>query len=456
MNSPLIPRFLKILFFSFISLGVQISYAQSPQERSQLCNRSYLIESVRFLENPKIPSDHFEYHLSTTQNLLNTCRSSLPQLGFSNTHLDQVEQQFRIRSFAEEEKKFLERRSLLSAEELVELGRLAKQRPDILSKRYRDFLDKKQSECSPVDLRSKLPPVRDQDSIGWCYAFAAADLASFETGKEISAVGMAVAFNETKRVQPLKILGFEYDQKLLPAASLPESQIESGDMESAIRKANEVGYCLESEVPSDDFGHSELKVSLQNIESLAANNTSTLYPPEGKPSSPQVMNSQRSTASLPNTLDPEGLCEPQAATPLTPHMNFFEFDQILQESDSSNIVKKLVERSCQNPLKLNLEVESKYDQLADRTHELLNNGQILSFAYDANVLRNLPISDRPTHGSLIVGRRWNQENQKCELLVRNSWGTTCAPYSYPCEEGNIWIPDHVVMNATFGITYVNK
>lgn len=55
------------------------------------------------------------------------------------------------------------------------------------------------AKCSKrKDLRSQGPvEVRDQDSIGWCYAFAAADLLSYRTGKMVSASDIALTYNDT-------------------------------------------------------------------------------------------------------------------------------------------------------------------------------------------------------------------------------------------------------------------
>jgi hypothetical protein len=35
--------------------------------------------------------------------------------------------------------------------------------------------------CKQIDFRKQLPPIRDQDSIGWCYAFATADQKLIDT-----------------------------------------------------------------------------------------------------------------------------------------------------------------------------------------------------------------------------------------------------------------------------------
>ena len=55
-----------------------------------------------------------------------------------------------------------------------------------------------EKKCQPaVDLRNQaLGEVRDQDSIGWCYAFAGADLLTYKLGKKVSAVDVAMNYND--------------------------------------------------------------------------------------------------------------------------------------------------------------------------------------------------------------------------------------------------------------------
>ena len=58
--------------------------------------------------------------------------------------------------------------------------------------------DRDRKTCQPTDLRDKLGPVRNQDTMGWCYAFAAADLLTADTGKTISAFDIALNYNNFK------------------------------------------------------------------------------------------------------------------------------------------------------------------------------------------------------------------------------------------------------------------
>ncbi len=73
-----------------------------------------------------------------------------------------------------------------------------------------DNLSKKLStegnkNCGDVNLSSKMGPIRDQDTMGWCYAFAAADLLSFKLGQRISAASLAIQSNADSMPSWIKI-----------------------------------------------------------------------------------------------------------------------------------------------------------------------------------------------------------------------------------------------------------
>ncbi|MCB9091306.1 MAG: hypothetical protein H6621_10300 [Halobacteriovoraceae bacterium] len=54
--------------------------------------------------------------------------------------------------------------------------------------------------------------------------------------------------------------------------------------------------------------------------------------------------------------------------------------------------------------------------------------------------------DETDHVVTVVGRRWNKDKNRCEFLLRNSWGASCEGiYSdYECDEGSIWLPKKIL------------
>jgi len=58
------------------------------------------------------------------------------------------------------------------------------------------------AQCAPMDIRPMHPHLsemwnnpRDQDGVGWCYAYAAADLLSVEAGMNVSAAELSYRYN---------------------------------------------------------------------------------------------------------------------------------------------------------------------------------------------------------------------------------------------------------------------
>jgi hypothetical protein len=58
-----------------------------------------------------------------------------------------------------------------------------------------------------------------------------------------------------------------------------------------------------------------------------------------------------------------------------------------------------------------------------------------------------------SHASVVVGRRPGARGG-CEYLVRNTWGTSCNQYAYPCRAGEIWVPADELFENTYGVTWL--
>ncbi len=89
-------------------------------------------------------------------------------------------------------------------------------------------------------------PIRDQDTMGWCYAFAAADLLSFKLGQRISAASLAIQSNADSMPSWIRI----------PFTGGVESKMNGGNTANTISNglgnrwlgAGE-GLCLEKDFP---------------------------------------------------------------------------------------------------------------------------------------------------------------------------------------------------------------
>jgi len=301
-------------------------------------------------------------------------------------------------------------------------------------------------DCQSVDFRSMLPPVRDQDSLGWCYAFTAADLVSFKLGKEISAVDMAIS-NEAAKDTYLDEL-----KSLLMGAEKVKSRATSdgGYPTGAISAAKKKGFCLEVNLPARDVKfaniYGDLSQRFKAIQEFKLN-----YAEFSKNSSEtaRAYCSQQITAI-------------QASFPI---LQIQDIEKILSRSSNQTAFEELSDLSCGPRIK-NVDIESKQIVMvglrtADKApaiDSILDSGRPTGIVYNAGILTdpNSKAYGNVDHVSSIVGRKWNSETKTCEYLLRNSWGETCTRYhfSYQCEKGYVWIPKDTLLREVGAIDYI--
>lgn len=128
--------------------------------------------------------------------------------------------------------------------------RLAEDAPWVLPRTFSRQRNGKAICCatgSPVKRRSpraRLPPVRDQGALSWCYAYAAADLLSLRLAAPVSATDLAMLHNERyllRIVQARKEVT-RWQQLLTTGVG--------GAAATALQEAVNRGVCLEEEIYS--------------------------------------------------------------------------------------------------------------------------------------------------------------------------------------------------------------
>jgi C1A family cysteine protease len=269
-----------------------------------------------------------------------------------------------------------------------------------------------------------LGDVRDQDSIGWCYAFSAADLLSYKLGKKISAADMAMNYNDNWINNIFKKLGSG------------EQDFEGGWMASSIEATKRKGgACKEEDLRSEDNGYSDIMTTLVDIDKIKRDNSV-----ENK-----KIYSDALKAMFPN-LKPE------------------EYLDIIDKAARADLLNMLSDRAC-SP-RINIEkfkvvselayLESGKNKLFNQIDEQLDKENIVSIGYNSTILMDTESEETGMHASLVVGRRLNKENGECEYLVRNSWGRGCSSYDKKLtwEEGNIWVPKSLLVKDILNVTYI--
>ena len=360
----------------------------------------------------------------------------------------------------------------LPNEELEQLDvfakKVGKNRSQIISEKYLNELisdskrkrDKIKSSCTNKDNRK--PPlgnkVRDQDGVGWCYAYTAADLISHKIGTLVSAIDVANSFNNSGVRNYLK---FDLSKK-------NESDQRGGYTDDAIESSIARGVCSEKNVRSSDFAFQQdekLIGALRRLENLKERfDEETVV-----------------TASSRRFWDLKHLSESRSQKikkfvgdcsilnggfrQIFNNLTNDQMIDILRRSMPVDVVNQAIKESCKNKRLVieDVEVETKsinlltsVDDLIDELDSQLNNDNIVGITYYASLLRN-PYNDKSeNHESSIVARKFDEKSGSCKYLIRNSWGEGCGSYSrkYECEKGQIWIPQERLVEMIHGITYI--
>ncbi|WP_413560460.1 C1 family peptidase [Bdellovibrio sp. HCB209] len=293
--------------------------------------------------------------------------------------------------------------------------------------------------CTPVDIRKDMPPVRNQDSTGWCYAFNAADLASYKLKKNISAADIALENQDNW----IDALDRSYNKK-------SPVDLTGGFTNAALKKSLKTGFCLESDLPSEDNSSGDFAQTLRSIDS------------QGRA---KIASGSLSCGELYET-----------SKTLFPSATLTDLRSVLEISSKANFTNNLREKTCKNRIKADFTVENFYikndaggntpgstqeRKAANIIDEQISAKNPVSLYIDANAFydRRAPATNQDNigaHAVTVVGRRFNEKSGQCEYLLRNSWGTGCSSYdkSYQCENGNFWMKKTDMLRRTGGVTYV--
>lgn len=260
------------------------------------------------------------------------------------------------------------------------------------------------SECQPVDLRSNLPPVRDQGPISWCQSVVLADLIGFRMQKALSATA----------------IGWNYSaERLGTSGSKPITifYLQDGSIEGAFSSLQKNPLlCHEDDLPLTDL-YVNMRALAEFYGSLNQNQTTN-----------ELSQSLRKNlfGLFPNVPEPT-------------------FLETVRSNPQSTFFRRLAELSCKTNFDLpsDLRLRRHDAPIIEKLHALLNQNTLGALFYDQSFLvepRTKLAS--PNHISLIVGRRWNQNTNRCEFLLRNSHGEGCD-YSnhFKCGQGELWIPE---------------
>ncbi len=258
--------------------------------------------------------------------------------------------------------------------------------------------------ATPTDLRPRLPAIRQQGALSWCYAFVASDLIYLASGLDVSPADIALNYMRASRER----------------GDAPNYTDDSGgEIVGAIQATQGQLYCSAAEMDYTRVNHQRVTHSLNTL-----NNLSTLAPPAELPT----------TCQLWSTL-----------TPLFSGLSYQETTAVLARAAGDDLVDELRRASCARPQTLTRtfvtetrifpgDMEGGFERF---TLEALQQGHAVGIELNLQ-----PLGADVRHSMSVVGSQLNAATGECEFIVRNSWGTECAnvPAGITCRDGYWFLP----------------
>ena len=148
---------------------------------------------------------------------------------------------------------------------------------------------------------------------------------------------------------------------------------------------------------------------------------------------------------------------------LFPTMDWENLFTVLRKAEDQNYMTRLVNLNCQDkrispgiPAQNQLRSDYKFPTAINNTDKALESGMPSFLVYHSNVIKHGPglnpshyAYQNDRHASLIIGRKYNQETNSCEYLIRNSYGSSCNNYhpTLRCKNGQFWLSEETLEKA---------
>ncbi len=307
-----------------------------------------------------------------------------------------------------------------------------------------------QAACTSLDLRSEhLLEIRNQKKVAWCYAFTAADLLAhtFNLSTKISAADVAINHNQSFIGRGIRrVRDITRNRNTQSAQENFMMAHQTGFTKVAMNRVMREGYCEEATFPSEQW-----------IKVVRAGSIWHEVPVDLKPAMLEIFDllktkDQLTVGNIPFYFKFKNLESPE------------DFLNLLGKSNRKNFYSNLRATVCKNSYtdfaqQWKVKMQFRGRNLFKKVNAQLELGRVVSLDYDNRALKdknNSKISLSKLHTSLLVARKWNDQNNSCDYLVRDSYGDKCTGYdsSYECLGGQVWIPETTLLRSAVSIVYL--
>lgn len=452
--------------FLLLHLAMPLFSQESNQTNTQAC-------IAKFQESEEFKTGG---NLSRTYNgfnsLSNECKTALLSIPAFITTLEEILQDY---------DNYLEEGKTIDEQMYRDIHRVLGKRPDIKRiTQMRSNSATAQQRCGGENARDfrdqfpdKLPPIRDQGSIGWCYAYSVSDLVSFNSGKVVSARSIAQANNLAVNQETLAYGAYNSIAGLIGAAKKEPAHLSQENTEnvmSAFRGIRSVsereggieqtaflrakardGFCLERDIPSGSHEESDIGATIEVFQAFDSELTAANTQEEKSELARKFCNENTALFQqyFPNGFK-EGVVNALLANASGDSFTYLSQEQCKDRVDMGEYRTDYIPKTSPGS------TVSVLDGFLDRN-------EISAVGYQTDFMgqERLDENGEPLenyHSSTIIGRRFNEETGRCQYLLRNSWGTDCSVYpdSMECEKGNIWVSEDDLDSHSLDVTALVK
>ena len=317
----------------------------------------------------------------------------------------------------------------------------------LLTSSVKAFGQNSKENCFDIDIKSINPNLqelfsnpRSQGQVGWCYAYAAADLLSAEKGVLVSAAHVSSLFNRKAR-KNFVLRTNNYLARLIQPGSFSE-MYEGGWIKMAAKTAIAAkSLCTEKSLAK----HGNYQAFIKSLESIQTH------------------------------LKDKKILEKDALDLISYFLNQYdlklssaaELFARLQKENINLIFADLLSENCElteiedyQLMALTPPVRSEYNsselnttEFIDLLDETIQAGRPVGIEYKMDKI----IGSSGPHASVVIGRRWH--NGQCQYKVRNSWGKSCGYLSgIDCiwSEGSFWVNDSTLLDSLTKIIFIKR
>lgn len=285
-----------------------------------------------------------------------------------------------------------------------------------------------EDSCPTVDLRNEFDfgAVRNQKNLLWCYAYAAADIVSFKLKKQVSPFDLALS-----TIQQFMI----NDPTLRPSYI---TDVPGGNIEVLSQAIAKYGVCDAVKFSaSNDFSAPALPEVEKDVTQLVRGYRA------GHLNEAQIRKAFLNSGTKYHAVFPTSSQEDLVQA-------------LLHDEDTTYPLVGFVNQICANrtQARFNFGREVRGEIPGDLAFRSIR-GILASHIpvvvnYGSGVLHNINSQAIGGHESSLVGMRFNKAQNRCEFLLRNSWGDFSPSTSYDPRlkvatlNGYTWMPEEVI------------